>query len=235
MIIKGVIFKYQKNDHSNGGISMARRNLRNLDERIIKRTIHYGAVNGIENISTKKIANDLRITEPTIYVHFKTKENLLLSAFQKIIQNIYGMPEVKTLTADELVESFIPGFQGILQRARENSEEVIYAFNYRHSQFNKDGPNPLSAAYKLMYSATIKAFSQDEEVCEHINAIVFRLTLEVINTFVYKAAKGEIEPTAVNAKLMAALVYGGLNNGREVFQKSLTPEEMAQLKKICKE
>jgi AcrR family transcriptional regulator len=85
---------------------MARRNLRNIDQRIINRTIEEGAAKGIDGISTKKIASLLRITEPTIYVHFGTKDNLLKEAYKTAVATLYDI--VAFLSADDDLNVIAP-------------------------------------------------------------------------------------------------------------------------------
>ncbi len=60
---------------------MARRTLRALEARIKRKTIEEAFKNGFKRISTKDIAEVLSITEPTIYVHFKSKGELLFESY----------------------------------------------------------------------------------------------------------------------------------------------------------
>ena len=143
---------------------MARRNLRNLDERILKRTIHYGAVDGAGNISTKRIAKDLRVTEPTIYVHFKTKENLLLSAFVYCIQNIYDAEYIKKAASAENAEHLDEEILRLLQKGKANSEEIIYAFNYRHSVYYAPTGSEESKDYLDLFHKLVRAYVNDPDM-----------------------------------------------------------------------
>jgi AcrR family transcriptional regulator len=63
---------------------MARRTLRNLDQRIIKETIVLGAKQGPVRLNVRTLAKNCGITDTTVYVHFETKKKLLLSAFEYI-------------------------------------------------------------------------------------------------------------------------------------------------------
>ncbi len=60
---------------------MGRRNLDNIERKIIKQTIRLGALNGVDHISTIELSKKLGISEGTIFVHFKTKENLIFEAY----------------------------------------------------------------------------------------------------------------------------------------------------------
>ena len=103
---------------------MARRKLRNLDARILKKTLYYGALLGIDKISTKKIAEDIGITEPTIYVHFRTRANLLYEGYRTAIKQVFA----------EFANENSPTetrFFHALQSAKNNVEAAIYAYYYR--------------------------------------------------------------------------------------------------------
>jgi AcrR family transcriptional regulator len=208
---------------------MARRNLRNLDERILKRTVHYGTVDGAGNISTKRIAKDLRVTEPTIYVHFKTKENLLLSAFTYCIQDIYDIEYIKKVSNLENTDHLDSELLRLLQKGKDNSEEIVYAFNYRHSVYYTPSDTEETRAYLELFKKIIRSYVNDPDMTEKTTTTLVGVCLEIVDLFIYKAAKGEIEPNAVNAKILSALVLGGLAGGQKYFYDSLTDEEKASL------
>jgi AcrR family transcriptional regulator len=208
---------------------MARRNLRNLDERILKRTIHYGAVDGAGNISTKRIAKDLRVTEPTIYVHFKTKENLLLSAFNYCIQDLYDLDYIKKAGEVQNPDHLDEELLRLLQKGKENDEEIVYAFNYRHSTFYAPTNSEEGKAYMDLFKKIIRSYVNDPDMTEKTTTTLVGVCLEIVDLFIYKAAKGEIEPNAVNAKILSALVLGGLAGGQKYFYDSLTDAEKASL------
>lgn len=110
---------------------MARRKLRNLDARILKKTIYYGALLGIDEISTKKIAEDIGITEPTIYVHFRTRANLLFEANSAAVKKIGE----EFLSGDM---SLSERFRLALMSAKNNPEAVLYAFYYRQKNLSDE-------------------------------------------------------------------------------------------------
>ena len=67
---------------------MARRTLVNIDKKILRGAIRMGAEDGIENISTIKLSNKIGISEGTIFVHFKTKENLIYECSHFLMDDI---------------------------------------------------------------------------------------------------------------------------------------------------
>lgn len=159
---------------------MARRNLRNLDERILKKVVHYGAERGLSHVSTKKIAIDLKITEPTIYVHFSTKVNLLyeayLYAFSKIYEEIAGDPR-------GYMEGKLSDF---LKKAAENPEAAAYIEGYRNylkTIFDETHPDPM---HKLAKDY-IASFGKNSDW-------ILPVLADAFTSFAMLAARGTINP-----------------------------------------
>jgi AcrR family transcriptional regulator len=59
---------------------MGRRAIKNLEEKILQEVIRLTNKKGLESLLTREVANNLKISEPTIFSHFKTKYNLLINA-----------------------------------------------------------------------------------------------------------------------------------------------------------
>lgn len=127
---------------------MARRTLRALDNRIIKRTLISGAKNGICNISTKEIASILGITEPTIYVHYKTKENLLFCAYKEAVEDILKVNHSllddleKTGKSEEDIRKFL---DALVKLDGIEKEKIAYAIDYERN--TKEIAHPLCDAF----------------------------------------------------------------------------------------
>ncbi|MCI2111668.1 MAG: TetR/AcrR family transcriptional regulator [Bacilli bacterium] len=204
---------------------MARRTLRNLDARIIKLTIHYGATNGIDNISTKRIAKDLKITEPTIYVHFKTKERLLLAAYKGILANIYAGRLLRDVDEKNQSDYLQGELLRVLQLSDTHREEVIYAFNYRNSSHQKSFSSPEGDAYLNHFTKALLATIQDPDMADSVRKTLIPVCYDVFELFAYKVAKGEVRADMLTVKIMVSLIIGGLQGTRDVFYASLTPEE----------
>lgn len=213
---------------------MARRKLRNLDERILKRVIYYGAKNGVGDISTKKIASDLRITEPTIYVHFKTKVNLLRSAYDMILNATYEV-EKKALDPlmgkkDEFIKAAPTLWLSLLNHAYQYREMVIYAFEYRHSATEDE-----NADTKERQLLTEFFMSMSEDPTAYIPSATVRqflhLAIETMELFCFEVAKGLEKPDATTAKVMSTLVIHGAE-GIPFFLASLSPEEKEEQAKL---
>ena len=74
---------------------MGRRVIVNLEAKILSAVLKINAKDGFSNISTKKIAKKLAISEPVIFAHFNTKQGLLDASFRyawKLIAPSFGTP-----------------------------------------------------------------------------------------------------------------------------------------------
>ena len=60
---------------------MGRKILHNVDGKIMDEVIRETFKYGIAMISTKDVARRLHISEPVIFSHFKTKQNLIDQTF----------------------------------------------------------------------------------------------------------------------------------------------------------
>lgn len=112
---------------------MARRTLRALDSRIIKRTIQAGAKKGVSNISTKEMSTLLGITEPTIYVHYGTKENLLSQAFKEcgtVIREYENIALKKYENSARTEQDVINLLNDLISLNGIGAEKIAYALDY---------------------------------------------------------------------------------------------------------
>lgn len=213
---------------------MARRNLRNVDERILSRVIHEGSSNGVNNISTKKIASSLRITEPTIYVHFQNKENLIATAYRKAFAALYSQMEFHE--DKNLHSAFERNVLILLQNAKRYPEEAIYVFNYHHlnSYHTPDPANSETgkAFYKVLSSIWNGSGKNGKEADERISRQVYAYTLELMDLFAYEAAIGTLDDDLATAKLVNAVALAGLQEGKALFLASLNGEEETQPTKM---
>ena len=142
---------------------MARRKLRNLDNRILKKIVAHGSEYGIDEISTKKVAEEIGITEPTIYVHFHTRNNVLLVA------NEYAIEDLK---AEAAGDATLEGKWGLLLKAAaSNPESAKYAYYFRQKNISAD------------YDALFDKFVDASDV----------LKVSILEHYMYQAAAGSLE------------------------------------------
>ncbi len=147
---------------------MARRKLRNLDNRILKKVVSHGAEYGINGISTKKIAEEIGITEPTIYVHFHTRKNLLLAANEFALNNLKNFSDV---------DATLSGKWGqLLLSAKENKDDAIYAYFFRNENVTAD------------YDALFAKFLDSND----------SIKASIAEHFMFQAAKGSLDVNEEN-------------------------------------
>jgi AcrR family transcriptional regulator len=104
---------------------MARRTLIHLDERILAWAVQEGSRKGIEGISTARIASQLRISEPTIFIHFKNKGNLLREAYLFSLRALYG--SIAPIPNENPRKNLLNGLLCLAQNAEKNPAEAAYA------------------------------------------------------------------------------------------------------------
>lgn len=112
---------------------MGRRNLENIDRKIIKQTIKLGALNGLDHISTIELASKLSISEGTIFVHFKTKDNLVLEAYNYIKNMV--QPYVKKVVYDaETEEELFGAWIEFVDVLSKNSDYSLFMYKFFNSK-----------------------------------------------------------------------------------------------------
>ncbi len=76
-------------------------------EEIIKTALLHFAKKGYENTSMQEIAEDLNITKPALYYHFKNKQDLYNAIFKHYFQNLTFEPKH---TLEENIKHYIDVF-----------------------------------------------------------------------------------------------------------------------------
>lgn len=183
---------------------MARRTLHHLDERICKRVIYYGANKGIESVSTKRIALDLHISEPTIYVHFKSKDDLLKSCYNQIANNLEAVLETSLYSKyrgkkAELEKDVTKIYEGLFKDIASHKEEVIFGFNYRRYSYTSVWPEVGKSFIAFIGSFDKKLADTINEELSGENNFLLLAPFEI---FTYEIAKGKIRLTAGNVAYM---------------------------------
>jgi len=226
---------------------MGRRKLIHVEDRIIKRVIFYGGKFGIAAISTKKIASDLRISEPTIYVHFKTKENLLKAAYASIMSATYAT-EKKVFEPligkrEAFQEKFMDILLSLLEASKKNKGLVVFAFEYRHSASGDtkgEGTRKESEFMHSFFSSLTK--DSDIRLPRMMEDKIITLAIDTIELYCYEVAVGIEEPTPMTAKIMGSMILNGTRGigkliesfseeERKEFDKELTEESGSSNKK----
>ena len=156
---------------------MARRKLRNLDNRILKKVVAHGAEKGISEISTKVIAEEIGITEPTIYVHLHTRVNLLLNA------NEYALHEIVSAFADNDA-TLLQRWELALKAANEHKEAALYAYFYRQ----------------------LNTSDEFDKIFGDLLSDVTPIKASILEHYLYQAACGSLELNEENVKNTFAII-----------------------------
>jgi AcrR family transcriptional regulator len=119
---------------------MARRTLLNLDERILTWVVSEGAKKGLYGISTAHIAAQLRISEPLIFVHYQSKENLLKEAYRWALHGLYGSLSTPT-NLENPRKNLMDGLSLYGTTALANPEKTRYVFFYESQSFPTPDPS----------------------------------------------------------------------------------------------
>lgn len=149
---------------------MARRTLENLDKKILGCTANLGAKKGIENISTAEIAKICEISEPTIYVHFKKKTNLICQVGRHLDDGIKALvlearfdPHDKDMIAAEIHRIWMKCFDFLVA----HPDQTRYYIRYKNSAYydpkyyaGKDSALYLVKNMILMYNENLTKFKE---------------------------------------------------------------------------
>lgn len=151
---------------------MARRTLQDIEECILRHTVMLGAKKGLENISTLEIAKLCGISEPTIFVHFKTKKNLIIQAGRRLdsaIRNIiagihfdiFDIQDTENLT-NKIKQTWRACFDYLY----EHPDDTRYYNRYRHSAYYTETPDYAEGGiyahavnFMLLHNCRLKEYS----------------------------------------------------------------------------
>jgi AcrR family transcriptional regulator len=128
---------------------MGRKTIANIDKKIVREVWRESVKYGIESVSTKEISQKLKISEPVIFTHFKTKKNLMLSAFEeawRLLPDRNVIP-TKLINGDE--EEAFSNFKEIVRLCTANPSPIIYANQFVNSSyFSKKEAGPIMSSYE---------------------------------------------------------------------------------------
>lgn len=114
---------------------MGRRAIKNLEEKILQEVIRLTNKKGLESLLTREVANNLKISEPTIFSHFKTKYNLLINAFLEAHSLINFDPCLPLNREPKEYEKGLAKFKEQLERMKDNMEPLSYIVQYLSSPY----------------------------------------------------------------------------------------------------
>lgn len=109
---------------------MARRKLdADLAEKILDEVMRETAQGGTGHVSTLKIAAKLGISEPTVFLRYKSKQILMDAAFSLAWQRFNHLPGYAVVRSKAQAVSF-EDFRPVFQDKLIHRKEVIYLHHY---------------------------------------------------------------------------------------------------------
>jgi len=149
---------------------MARRTLENLEKKILGCTANLGAKKGIENISTAEIAKICDISEPTIFVHFKKKSNLiglvgrhLDDGIKKLVSSARFDIKDKAMIISEMRRIWLACFDFLT----EHPDQTRYYIRYKNSAYydpkyysSPDSAYEAVKNFMLLYNEKLAQFNE---------------------------------------------------------------------------
>jgi AcrR family transcriptional regulator len=119
---------------------MGRKTIHNVDEKIMDEVIRETFKYGIAMISTKDVARRIHISEPVIFSHFKTKQNLIDQTFSyawhKMPQEVIFPTSEADIRNPEVYDHYIARFNALLHFPKELVyEDAYYHSSYYHKDF----------------------------------------------------------------------------------------------------
>ena len=184
---------------------MARRTLVNTDEKMLDAAILIGSEEGIDAITSRKIAKICGITDPLVFVHFKTMDNLMTEVYKKICGELYE--NAKTLDLKGTPEDFHEKWDEIVKYFVDNPVLTKFLYNIIHSKYGEKVPNEFKEFYlKIIRNALeVNNSGLNDDQC----IIFYYLSMESLLHFAVRILRGEIELNEKTSRVAYKLIFGG--------------------------
>lgn len=183
---------------------MARRTLIDIDGQMIKAAIKIGGRDGIDNITSRKVAQICGVTDPLIFVHYGTMDNLIENAF-KYAMNVI-MEGVNNLTLGG-VEKWESNWDELIRWHLENAELTQFLYNVINSRYGFKVPEKLQEFFVNVCKPLIG--DKNKDVPEEEMFIYYYMTYQHFLHFITRLIRGDIQNNERNAQLARKLVLGG--------------------------
>lgn len=151
-----------------------------MKKNIILTTINILAREGIEGISTRKIAEDLNISKSNIFHHFKSVENILDEVFDTILN--YMIQPITTHNFKNAKEFIMFIGQGIYHLSSEDRTIYVVTFQlYTLSLYNHKYQDALlkqkEKIVQVITKELIKLTHSDIDTCKTVSEMLL-MTLD---------------------------------------------------------
>jgi len=191
-----------------GGGSVGRRYIQNIDGKIQNEIIRETFRHGASSISTIVIAKHLHISEPVIFAHFSTKQNLMDQTFayawHRIPEKaIFPTPDID-IRDPKVYSIYIERFKQVLSYPKE----LVFVESYQHSAYYRC--DFAREVMKGLIDALIPVFAlyQTGRSEEQRSLMVMRY-LENIITDLAQIARGVVPATDENIRVAIGTILFG--------------------------
>lgn len=156
-------------------------------KKIIEVAITSFAEKGYSNTSTSEIAKKAGVAEGTIFKHYGTKENLLLSImvpflkdfFPAMVDELIGELMNDKYSFEEFLRALITNRSAFLSENREIFQVFIKEMFYKEELRNELLPNILEIGSNHLIKV-IEVFKQRGEIKDISNEVIFKMLITVI-------------------------------------------------------
>jgi AcrR family transcriptional regulator len=114
---------------------MGRKPIKNIEKKILAEVMKSTFKNGIAAVSTKEVARRVGISEPVIFAHFKTKQNLMVRAFEEAWN---ALPHIAAFPESVKAEDDLIAFNRYKEKvavALANPVKLIYISDFINSRY----------------------------------------------------------------------------------------------------
>lgn len=184
---------------------MARRNLENIDQKMIEAVIQLGAEIGAREVTATKVAQKCGISHFTCFEHFGTKKGMLDAAASYFDRKY--MAVMKKLLDAGLSQQEL--FNAMLDNFLEDKDGAIFYNNYiMEYGFDPTTHNERAKEFleyvKLLYRNAELTDDQMLIAWDYITSMAFYYAEKIIH--------GYIENTPDNRSFINLLVFNGIPN-----------------------
>ena len=156
-------------------------------KKIIEVAITSFAEKGYSNTSTSEIAKQAGVAEGTIFKHYGTKENLLLSImvpflkdfFPAMVDELIGELMNDKYSFEEFLRALITNRSAFLSENREIFQVFIKEMFYKEELRNELLPNVLEIGSNHLIKV-IEVFKQRGEIKDISNEVILKMLITVI-------------------------------------------------------
>lgn len=175
-------------------------------DEIIEITIKYVANYSLENVTTKKIADEMGISEGTIFNRFKNKSDLLINCLYYIDRKIdaaIGDSSIAILNISGSVKKLWYKYFAFLV---EHSEYAKYYRQFRHSSYYT---SDVIKGQDESFSLFVKLIKKNLDLVGFNLDIFWVYVIENTLNFAIRVADGEIPKTKRNIERIYNLMAKG--------------------------